>query len=114
MRRPEGRDEPDYASKIHIVTAPVYYHNYMMGQLFASQVHHAIAREVLHGADPATVVYVGNKAVGRVHDGGGCSPPADTMDWRQLTRFATGEDLSPQALAEDIQQAVAMLESISG
>ena len=46
LQRPEGRDEPDYASKIHIVVAPVYYHNYMMGQLFASQVHHAIARDV--------------------------------------------------------------------
>ena len=37
-----GRNAPDYASKIHIVSAPVYYHNYMMGELFASQVHHAI------------------------------------------------------------------------
>ena len=47
IKRPEGRNAPDYASKIHIVSAPAYYHNYMMGQLFASQVHHAIAREVL-------------------------------------------------------------------
>src|SRR5262249_13810577 len=46
VKRPEGRDQPDYASKIHIVVAPVYYHNYMMGQLFASQVHHAIAYDV--------------------------------------------------------------------
>ena len=67
VKRPEGRNQPDYASKIHIATAPVYYQSYMMGQLFASQVHHAIAREVLHGADPATAVYVGNPAVGPVH-----------------------------------------------
>ncbi len=52
VRRPEGRNAPDYASKIHIVSAPAYYHNYMMGQLFASQVHHAIARDVLGGVDP--------------------------------------------------------------
>ena len=49
IKRPEGRNAPDYASKIHIVGAPAYYHNYMMGELFASQVHHAIAREVLGG-----------------------------------------------------------------
>lgn len=36
VRRPDGRNSPDYGSKIHIVSAPVYYHNYMMGQLFAS------------------------------------------------------------------------------
>ena len=61
VRRPEGRNAPDYASKIHVVNAPCYYHNYMMGQLFASQVHHAIAREVCKGADPETVIYAGNK-----------------------------------------------------
>ena len=39
-----GRNEPDYAAKIHIVTTPVYYHNYMLGEMFASQVHHALIR----------------------------------------------------------------------
>ncbi len=42
VKRPKDRNAPDYASKIHICSAPVYYHNYMMGQLFASQVHHAL------------------------------------------------------------------------
>ena len=54
VKRPPDRNAPDYASKIHIVRAPVYYHNYMMGELFASQVHHAIAREVLQGRRPRT------------------------------------------------------------
>jgi len=39
IKRPAGRDAPDYAAKIHVVSAPCYYHNYMMGQLFACQVH---------------------------------------------------------------------------
>src|SRR5262249_33949151 len=47
LRRPEGRRAPDYASKIHIVVAPAYYHNYLMGELFANQVLHTIARDVL-------------------------------------------------------------------
>ena len=50
----------------HIISAPVYYHNYMMGELFASQLHHAIARDVYKNANPDTVVYVGNKDVGVV------------------------------------------------
>src|SRR5262249_9130878 len=58
VKRPGGRNAPDYASKIHVVSAPVYYHNYMMGELFASQVHHAIARDVYRGADANGVVYV--------------------------------------------------------
>ena len=101
LRRPEGRNEPDYASKIHIVSAPAYYHNYMMGELFASQVHHAIAREVLGGADPATAVYVGNQAVGEFMKRA-VFAPGRTLDWNELTRHATGEELSPKAFAADL------------
>jgi peptidyl-dipeptidase A len=100
LKRPAGRNAPDYGSKFHIVGAPVYYHNYMMGELFASQVHHAIARKVYKGADPATVTYVGNKGVGAfmrryVFE------PGRTMTWNELTRFATDADLSPEAFAKD-------------
>jgi peptidyl-dipeptidase A len=102
LKRPEGRSAPDYGSKIHIVSAPVYYHNYMMGQLFASQVHHAIAREVYGGKAPWEVLYIGDKPVGefmkkRVFE------PGRTMDWRKLAKFATGEELSPKAFAKDFQ-----------
>ncbi len=103
LKRPPGRSEPDYGSKIHIVSAPVYYHNYMMGELFASQLHHAIAKKVYSGADPKDVVYVGNPAVGRymqryVFD------PGRTMPWNELTRYATGSELSPEAFAKDFQE----------
>jgi peptidyl-dipeptidase A len=102
LRRPPGRNAPDYGSKIHIVSAPVYYHNYMMGELFASQVHHAIARDVYKGAAPDTVVYVGNKEVGRfmrerVFD------PGRTLTWNQLTEHATGRPLSPADFAADFR-----------
>ena len=102
LKRPADRNAPDYASKIHIVSAPVYYHNYMMGQLFASQVHHTIARDVFGGADPRGVIYVGDKRVGefmkkKVFE------PGRTLDWKGLTKHATGEDLNPKAFAKDFQ-----------
>jgi peptidyl-dipeptidase A len=102
LKRPAGRNAPDYASKIHIVSVPVYYHNYMMGELFASQVHHAIAREVYKGADPNTVIYAGNKAVGafmkkRVF------APGRTKSWNELTEFATGTPLYAKAFAADFK-----------
>jgi peptidyl-dipeptidase A len=102
VRRPDGRKAPDYASKIHIVSAPVYYHNYMMGELFASQVHHAIAREVYKGADPATVIYVGNKEVGEFMRKK-VFAPGRTLSWNELTKHATGEGLNPKAFAEDFK-----------
>ena len=102
VKRPAGRHSPDFASKIHIVSAPVYYHNYMMGELFASQVHHAIARDVFQGAPPATVIYVSNKGVGefmrkRVFE------PGRTLKWNELTKHATGAPLNAKAFAADFQ-----------
>jgi len=102
LKRPEGRNEPDYASKIHIVAAPVYYHNYQMGELFAAQVHRTIAREVLHKTDPAGVIYVGNKAAGRFMTER-VFAPGRSLDWNALTRHATGEELNPQAFAAELQ-----------
>jgi peptidyl-dipeptidase A len=102
LRRPPGRNAPDYGSKIHITVAPVYYHNYMMGELFASQLHHAIAREVYKGADPDTVVYVGNKEVGAFMQGQ-VFDLGRTLPWNELTRHATGAPLSPEAFAKDFR-----------
>ncbi|MDX2037973.1 MAG: M2 family metallopeptidase [Isosphaeraceae bacterium] len=102
LKAPEGRKAPDYGAKIHVVSSPAYYHNYMMGQLFASQVHHAICREALGGVDPARAVYVGKPEVGaflraKVFE------PGRTMPWNELTRFATGSPLDAKAFAADFQ-----------
>ncbi|HOM17018.1 MAG TPA: M2 family metallopeptidase [Thermoguttaceae bacterium] len=45
LHRPEGRNQPDWASKPHFTVAPVYYHNYMLGELLAAQLRHAIAQQ---------------------------------------------------------------------
>ena len=36
----------------------------MLGEMFASQVHHALVQAVLPGTKPAGAIYVGNKAAG--------------------------------------------------
>ena len=103
VKRPEGRNEPDYASKIHIVTAPVYYHNYMLGavvRLAGAPRHRPRGAPRRRSGDGGLR---GDKAAGafmreRVFT------PGCTMDWRQLTRFATGEDLNPKAMAEDFSK----------
>jgi peptidyl-dipeptidase A len=102
LKRPQDRNLPDYASKIHIVSAPCYYHNYMMGQLFASQVHHAIAREALDGVSPAAASYVGRPEVGKFLIEK-VFAPGRTLPWNALTQHATGEPLNPRAFAADFQ-----------
>lgn len=95
--RPEGRDEPDWASKIHIVSAPVYYHNYMLGELFASQLDHAIRRGVLASSEGKPSI-VDEPAVGdflreRVFKCG------KKYGWDELVRRATGNSLEPEHFA---------------
>jgi peptidyl-dipeptidase A len=101
VKRPDKRSAPDYASKIHICSAPCYYHNYMMGELFASQVHHTIARDVLK-TEPAKALYTGRKEVGdflkqKVF------APGRSVHWNDLTKFATGAPLNAKAFAQDFR-----------
>ena len=39
---PTAATRPDWAAKIHIATAPCYYHNYLLGELLASQLYNKL------------------------------------------------------------------------
>jgi peptidyl-dipeptidase A len=104
LKTPPGRNAPDYASKIHICSAPVYYHNYMMGQLFASQVHHTICTQLYAGADPRAVTYIGDKRVGEWMKGK-VFALGRTKSWKGLTEAATGQPLGAAAFAADFRGA---------
>ena len=103
LKRPEGRTAPDFASKIHLVVAPVYYHNYMMGELFASQVHTVIARDIQKKEDPFAAIYAGDPQVGeflrkKLFEVGA------KLSWDDLTRHITGAPLSPKAYADIVER----------
>ena len=103
VKRPEGRDAPDYASKIHIVSAPAYYHNYMMGELFACQVHEAIAKSLELPGEPATAIYTRDPRVGEFMKEKVFNPGA-FLPWNELTEFATGAKLNAKAFAAEFGQ----------
>lgn len=90
---PEGRNEPDWASKIHIALYPCYYHNYQLGALLASQLHHYIVTNVTKSQDMANDCYVGSKEVGEwlqeyVFN------PGMRYEWNEMIEKATGEKLT--------------------
>ncbi|HEY0151407.1 MAG TPA: M2 family metallopeptidase [Longimicrobium sp.] len=95
VRRPDGRDEPDWASKIHLSGAPVYYHNYLLGELMASQMSAAARRGIPRGRSIA-----GQEAVGRFFREQIFRPGA-SLDWNELLVHATGEGLSPRFFVEE-------------
>lgn len=102
LRRPESRDAPDWAAKIHFAVAPVYYHNYLLGELIASQFAAAIDKDVLKGAAPKG--YVGRGAVGAFFRDGVFAHGA-ALQWHDLLKSATGSRLSPEPFVREFVAA---------
>jgi peptidyl-dipeptidase A len=109
MHRPEGRNAPDYAAKIHIVSSPAYYHSYMMGEMFASQLHRTIVHDVLKAEAPSSLhgigltepSYSGHKEIGEFLKAK-VFGPGSRVRWDELVRYATGESLSPKAMMAEL------------
>jgi peptidyl-dipeptidase A len=50
VERPLGREgEPDWAAKLHIALAPVYYHNYVLGNLTVAQLRRHLEKDIVGG-----------------------------------------------------------------
>ncbi len=100
--RPAGRDAPDWAAKIHLSTAPVYYHNYLLGELVASQLHHDIETCVLEGNGNLGRRFVTDPGVGRYLTQK-IFRPGSLRHWRDGLAFATGERLRPQYFVDQVR-----------
>ncbi len=94
VKQPPGRDEPDWASKIHFTIAPCYYHNYVLGELLASQLHHYIVNNVIKLDSDHDVSYVDQKKVGQFLTEKVFEPGA-VYRWNKMISRATGESLTP-------------------
>lgn len=99
VKKPQGRNEPDWAAKIHFTIAPCYYHNYMLGELLASQLHHHIVKDVLKLESDKNLSYVGQKKPGKFLTKKVFEPGA-VYHWNEMIEFATGEQLTPKYFVE--------------
>jgi peptidyl-dipeptidase A len=91
LQRPteKGSELPDWASKPHFVIAPVYYHNYQMGELFAAQL-----RATLGTRDNARL---GRELQTKVF------APSARYEWQDFVERATGRPLSPEYFARELR-----------
>jgi peptidyl-dipeptidase A len=87
---PPDRDRSDWASKTHLATSPVYYQNYVLGELMASQLLKYIHRDVVKSES-----FVGNREVGAYLVEKVFKPGA-RFEWNTLLERATGETLNPE------------------
>lgn len=101
VRRPEGRDAPDWAAKIHFSIAPVYYQNYLLGEMVASQLQETLLDRVLGGGPDRWERFVSDPAVGaflkeRYY------APGRRWTWRELVARATGRELGTKPFVDDL------------
>lgn len=99
VSRPPDRNQPDWAAKIHFAVAPCYYHNYMLGELFASQLHHRIVNQVLALKSDKDFSYVGQEKAGRFLKEN-VFAAGDLYPWNEMIERATGEPLTARYFAE--------------
>ncbi|MBL7186772.1 MAG: M3 family oligoendopeptidase [Phycisphaerae bacterium] len=99
IKRPPGPADAGWASKLHFTTAPCYYHNYMLGELLASQLHHHIVHDVFKLDSDNNLSYVGNKALGDYLRQEVLGPGA-RYHWNDMIERATGEPLRPKYFVE--------------
>jgi peptidyl-dipeptidase A len=92
LTRPEGRNAPDWASKIHLALYPVYYQNYMLGELMASQLSRTIAARFGGLIDnPDAGQFLIRELFWR----------GANADWDTTLEQVTGERLTARYFAED-------------
>ncbi len=99
VKKPAGRDEPDWAAKIHFTIAPCYYHNYLLGELLASQMHHTLVYDILKLETDGDVSYVNQEEVSQFFRKKIFEPGAKYR-WNKMITFATGEPLNPKFFVE--------------
>ncbi len=95
VKRPPGPVDSGWASKLHFATAPCYYHNYMLGELLASQWHHYLVHNIFRLGSDESVSYVGDKRIGKYFREEVLEPGA-VYHWDEMIRRSTGEKLNPK------------------
>jgi peptidyl-dipeptidase A len=98
LAKPAGRDMPDWATKIHVALYPCYYHNYLLGECLASQLHNYLTTNISKKQS-----FVGEKAVGAFLKQK-IFMPGTRYYWNEMIEKATGERLTAKYFAKQFVQ----------
>jgi peptidyl-dipeptidase A len=95
QRPPDREGEPDWAAKLHVALAPVYYHNYVLGNLIAAQLRHHLEKDVVGGP------FFTSELAGRYLQEAVFSQGARD-DWEDTVLRATGERLNAKYFVKSL------------
>ncbi len=90
IRMPEEREgKCDWAAKVHIGLAPVYYFSYLLGEMFASVIEETLMKQT--GSIGLTSEKAGQFLQQKLFN------PGNRMPWSELVEHVSGKPLSPDA-----------------
>ena len=93
---PDERRAPDWAAKIHIAVAPVYYHTYLYGSIVAMQLREALTSGAGGLVDrPEAARLLATRLFA----------PGQFVRWDRLVADASGQPLSVGSLAREVEAA---------
>jgi len=101
VNRPKNRNAPDWAAKSHFSSAPVYYHNYMLGELFAAQLRASLAKIAGHKGSTSSISFNNRKDFG-IFLREKIFKPGKTKPWPKFVKEATGEELTAKYFAAEL------------
>ena len=93
---PHGRSAPDWAAKVHIAVAPVYYHTYLYGAI--------VARQLASALESSAGGIVDHPEIGELLEER-LFAPGQSVRWDHLVERASGSRLSVESLARAVSAA---------
>jgi peptidyl-dipeptidase A len=93
IKKPESRNEPDWASKPHLINQPCSYHNYMLGEMLAAQMKDYIQKKIGKQGIECETSCISNPEIGKFLKEK-LYAPGLSVPWNILIKQATGNDLS--------------------
>ncbi|MCX8057049.1 MAG: M2 family metallopeptidase [Ignavibacteria bacterium] len=93
LNKPENRNKPDWTTKIHIATSPCYYHNYLLGEIFSSQLNQYLHEKILNSNDIWTSVLINNKKIGEYLIDN-LFRFGSSLHWKEVIKISTEQELT--------------------
>ncbi|MCP4152065.1 MAG: M2 family metallopeptidase [bacterium] len=91
VKRPQKRNAPDWAVKVHFSYTPVYYYTYLIGELFSSQVRSVLVKKANHKGPADLLDYSKHKEFGEFFINK-IFKPGNKIPWEQLVIQSTGKE----------------------
>jgi peptidyl-dipeptidase A len=103
LKRPADRNLADWAAKPHFTIAPVYYHNYLLGELLAAQLRGSLAQKLGHTGPTWAMSYSNRPEIGKalietVFE------PGMRYKWEDFVKKATGKPLGPEDYVAEVSK----------